>query len=715
MAVSPDVLDEFARRMGMTSSAAEDLIRRLRELNSASDGTSSAFDTARDAANRMASSQNQTAETIKNFGKNTSSVGQQLLGLPSQIAAANGQVFTSVLPALTLAASQELTDIIKTSLTGAGMLAGSLFGPMGRVFGGVAGKIAGKITEYGLDKFVAVSKFFLSGAEDITQSYFKLSEAGATFAGSLTRLNEISRDTGFSLQFMSNLATKSASDLAMLGGTSEGTMKNFLQSVGRLDNQLVTVYGGFENLSSEALSYLNLRRLQGLEDLTMNQKLNREMSNYLYNIKMLSNVTGKTSKQITDDLAQRTKSAAAQQMLIEMSETQRNNFYNQMTMIQDEATKRAYQDYVMAKHYGNVVNASTTSLFSMIPGLEDQFAKMADGIQMQTSVANQVTAESIKNMQGITSSARRDFGFLLQGAESGRFKAPILTELSNFLTSTGQVAAYANALPDTLKVASDSISLLKSNVEEVKTLTDTVGNILRYQQTIQNQMNKFFMGPAFADGKRIEGGRFSAMGAFNVFIQDMVLGMAKYTDETVTDLLEFKDVLSNPLQRIKEELTNLGNAVTNSPDYNINYYTKRKKILEQEISELQNEKALAANSLLRPKPGELSRTDILNEQLKNSEARLREVKEQLQKWQEKKDEEARQKESTENNSSATQPAASLGLPIRTLAGSPLDINLEPFEATVATLMDKQNNTLDLLTNALTIQGDALRRVIRDMG
>ena len=716
MAVSPDVLDDFARRMGMTSSAAEDLIRRLRELNSASDGTSSAFDTARDAANRMASSQNQTAETIKNFGKNTSSVGQQLLGLPSQIAAANGQVFTSVIPALTLAATDQVKSMVESSLTGAGMLAGSLFGPMGRVFGGVAGKIAGKLTTFTIDKFVALSKFFLTGAEDITQSYFKLSEAGATFAGSLTRLNEISRDTGFSLQFMSNLASKSASDLAMLGGTIEGSMKTFLQSVGKLDNQLVTVYGGFENLSQEALSYLTLRRLQGLDDSTRNKNVNQEMSNYLYNLKMLSTVTGKTSKQITEDLAQRTKSAAAQQMIAEMSQTQRTNFQNQLSLIVDEGTKRAYQDYIMARHFGNAVSETTQRLLTFIPGLENQFASMADSMQMQTTTSNEISAQAIKNMQGITAATRKETGFLLQGVESGRFKAPILGDLQNYLTSVGQAATYANALPDTLKIASDSITLLKSNVEEVKTLTDTVGNILRYQQTIQNQMNRFFMGPAFADGKRIEGGRFSAMGAFNVFIQDMVLGIAKFADETVADILELKDVMGNPMGRITEEVKKATNAVMDPTQYYIDEYTKRSKSLEQQVSILKEQRDLAANSLLLTPPGERSEADRLGDELKNAEDRLRESRKKLKEYEDKKiEEELKRQKDMEKNPGSTEPAASFGLPIRTLAGSPLDINLKPFETTVATLMDKQNATIDLLRNAMSDQGDALRRVIRDMG
>lgn len=547
MAVSADVLDDFARRMGMTSSAAEDLLRSLRNASNGSDRLSSAFDVTRQAGDQLSASQREATSKLGNFGKTLQEVGVQIITLPGQISGANGQIFSAVTPAL-----NALSNLSNTlDIPGlAGSISSSITTVLSRnpAFAKVAEVITSKITSGGMAAVrgvIQVTNFMLAGAEEIIQSYFKMSQAGITFGGSLANLNKLVEDSSFSFQTLTKIATTNATNLAMLGGTVEGGLRTVVNVSKNMSNELITVYGGFENLSTEISDYLTLRRLQGLDERKNSQNLIQDTSNYLYNLKLLTTITGKTSKALNDDLAQKTKSAAVQQMLNDMAPAQRDNFLKQIQLM-DDATAAAYQDFITSEHYGMVMSKATTSFTTIVPGLLDNFARLRDASLLQSEASNTATAEIYADISKRGKETRKDIGFLLAGAESGRISASVITDANKFLTTLGQSGTYAETLPESLKMATESMKLLKSGSEQVKTLTDTVGGILKSQQALQTEINKIFLGPTKDEtGKKIEGGRLALVGVISQGITDVFINLFKKINEGINTTQDIINWLQN--------------------------------------------------------------------------------------------------------------------------------------------------------------------------
>jgi hypothetical protein len=704
MVDATDELNRFAAQLGITTSAAGDLLARLRELNNSSNNTITAFDVTRTATQGMAAEQRNAMSSLGNLNKTTQQVTSSFANLPNQISGANGQIFTSITPALN--AIGQLGSIIPTITSSLGAAMSSFVGgPLAKMVGGAMGKFLGELGEGGLTKLISITNVVLSGAEDIIKSYFALSENGMTFAGSLVRLNNLVRDTGFSLQFLTKVATKNAPNLAMLGGTAEGGLKTVINVTKKMSDELVTVYGGFENLSDEITQYLTLRRLQGFTEQVQSQNLVKDTTQYLYNLKLMSTLTGKTSKQLSQELAQRTKTAAMQQMLLDMTPEQRTNFQNQLLMIQDEATKAAYQDYVMAQHFGMAASAVTTKLMAITPGLEENFGIMKNAMSMQAEASNEITAKTYKNLAENAKLLRKETGFLLYGAESGRIQASVITDLNTFLTSIGQAGAYAEKLPESLKLASEAMSTLKSGVDEVKVLTGTVGGILRTQQELQTEINEFFLGPMFKDGKRIEGGRIQLVGAINEVLTSVIKDVIKTLNKTITEGLSFL----SPTE-LQQETAGGGAAMVDP----INAAIDRHVIANQEFNrqienltvELRKEQGRAGGE----RPAEITRIQRDIEDYKNQIEINNRTIEDLKNRQNNTVESVSQLDVLKLDSTDL-AMASRGIFIKTDADTKLNINLSEFMEILTMMFDDQKRTNNHLADAMKDNAYNFKRLL----
>lgn len=706
MATPAETLADFAQRMGMTSSAAEDLLRRLGQLSSAADNSTSAMDAGREATNRMTASQRQTTESLQTLGRTTKEVATQMLTLPGQISGANGQIFSAVTPALT--AVSNLANSFPALATGAAALIANVtpllkLGPVGKLIATTVANAAGKLGKYTVQTLTGIATFMLNGAEEVIKSYMSMSQVGATFGGSITNLSRLIEETGFSLQTLTKAATANANNLALIGGTVEGGLKKVVNVSRNLSPELVTVYGGFENLNNEITEYLTLRRLQGIDEQNRSKNLTKDTSEYLYNLKMLSTITGKTSKQLNDEIAQRTRSAAAQQMLLDMTPEQRANFENQLRMIQDDATRIAYQDFVMSKHYGMAMSKTTTHLTSMMPQLEKQFEKMNSAINMQSAASMKITADSYKETSEASKAYRKQYGFLLQGVESGRLQSQVLQDMNNFLTNIGQAGTYASSLPESLKLASESIKLLKSGVDQVKVLTGTVDGILRSQQALQTEINKIFMGQGLFNGKTIEGGRLAFIGGINEYITALFTKIVEGINDGTISILDFL----RPRTDVEQAAAGGGAAMMGSEG------RFRSAIQSEIIAQAQFERELAiAQSKLRTEQGRLTGVNTakvreLEEQINELETYIIQSKQELQRLQE---EQARQQESqnssSTSDSSSSENAQSSVSPIIKNSSSDESQAYASFERAIK----EQNTVLTNLAQSVMYQGDQIYRL-----
>lgn len=709
MATPAETLAEFAQRMGMTSSAAEDLLRRLGQLSSAADNSTSAMDAGREATNRMTASQRQTTESLQTLGRTTKEVASQMLTLPSQISGANGQIFSAVTPALT--AVSNLANSFPALATSAAALLAKFtpllkLGPVGKLIATAVGNAAGKLGQYTVQTLTGIATFMLNGAEEVIKSYMSMSQVGATFGGSITNLSRLIADTGFSLQTLTKAVTANANNLALIGGTVEGGLRKVVNVSRNLSPELVTVYGGFENLNNEITEYLTLRRLQGIDEQNRSKNLTKDTSEYLYNLKMLSTITGKTSKQLNDEIAQRTRSAAAQQMLLDMTPEQRANFENQLRMIQDDATRIAYQDFVMSKHYGMAMSRTTTHLTAMMPQLEKQFEKMNSAINMQSDASMKITADSYKETSEASKAYRKQYGFLLQGVESGRLQSQVLQDMNNFLTNIGQAGTYASSLPESLKLASESIKLLKSGVDEVKVLTGTVDGILRSQQTLQSEINKIFMGQGLFNGKRIEGGRLAFIGGINEFITTLFTKIVKGINDGTIDIFDFLagsngNVVPGTEGLTDAERSEIAQNQSRRPEIlaekEVTRARNRVKELEEEI------KNAWFNATRESARRELA---VQQERLKQAERKLEELKNKSSSSSSSgsSDENSNQSNSTTgNNQISTQLSISNSLSSESQV-------LDKFERAI----QEQNTVLTNLAESVMYQGNQIRIAVNRM-
>lgn len=708
MATPAETLADFAQRMGMTSSAAEDLLRRLGQLSSAADNSTSAMDASREATNRMTASQRQTTESLQTLGRTTKDVATQMLTLPGQISGANGQIFSAVTPALTAVSNlaQSLPSLLGTA---SGLIAKITpgLGPVGKLIATTIGSSIGKLSAAGLQALTTVTSFMLNGAEEVIKSYMSMSQVGATFGGSITNLSKLISETGFSLQTLTKAATANANNLALIGGTVEGGLKKVVNVSRNLSPELVTVYGGFENLNNEITEYLTLRRLQGIDEHKRSRDLTKDTSEYLYNLKMLSTITGKTSKQLNDEISQRTRSAAAQQMLLDMTPEQKENFENQLRMIQDDATRIAYQDFVMSKHYGMAMSRTTTHLTSMMPQLEKQFEKMNSAINMQSDASMKITADSYKETSEASKAYRKQYGFLLQGVESGRLQSQVLQDMNNFLTNIGQAGTYASSLPESLKLASESIKLLKSGVDQVKVLTGTVDGILRSQQALQTEINKIFMGQGLFNGKMVEGGRLAFIGGINEFITTLFTKIVEGINDGTISILDFL----RPRTDVEQAAAGGGSSMMGSEG------RLRGAILTETMALEQFERELAiARSKLRTEQGRMigpdtSKVRELELQINELETYILESREQIQRLQRSQaDQEQSQNSSNTSGSSSSNNAQSSVQP--TISNSSLDESqaYARFERAIR----EQNTVLTNLAQSVISQGEQIYRAVNRM-
>ena len=159
MADANDELTRFAERMGVTTAAAEDLFKRLRELNYAANGTVNAFDATRDATNRLSQGQREALNAVRSFGSSVGQTARGFASLPEQIAASNSAL-SSISPIISTITGfvGQLAQLGGPSLGG---LVGSLFGPVGRLIGKVAGEVLGNAADSIVQAVGGVINFFL--------------------------------------------------------------------------------------------------------------------------------------------------------------------------------------------------------------------------------------------------------------------------------------------------------------------------------------------------------------------------------------------------------------------------------------------------------------------------------------------------------------------------------------------------------------------------
>ena len=234
------------------------------------------------------------------------------------------QAYTSVAPVLTM-----MAGAAKSAVSALAGLFSSI--PILGTVSDALGKAAGAA----IDLTVQYATAQLENTQKFVNTYQQLSKVGVTFGGAIEMMSKSAAAGGMNIQQYTKFITGSIESLSALGGsveTSASRVVKFGNELMRTNPKLQAMYGSVDAVQSATADYIAMQARYGI-DTTKNTKDQAEgAKNYLYNLKELSNLTGKSADTLKKSEEERQKSAAYQISLSKMGEIERGNIFKSMEM-----------------------------------------------------------------------------------------------------------------------------------------------------------------------------------------------------------------------------------------------------------------------------------------------------------------------------------------------------------------------------------------------
>lgn len=482
--------EQLAQSMGFTGAAAEQLARSLQSASNSADRSASALN-AEAAAVARATQQTRT------LGDQMASTLDTLVDFTGQIIstadgmASSNTVFTQISPLIS-----KTTSIIG-EMTKAG---GELLGVVGTLVGGVpggiiatiAGKLFGNVTAEIAKLAGEIFNQYLQQGEKVMGAFNSLSNVGVTFGGSLTEMQKIIKNTGMPLEMLAKVAQSNAENLALLGGGVSGALERVGKAARNdLGPQLVTLYGGFANLSDELVDYMAMERRRGVNQDLLSENNIESTKAYLYQLKEISALTGKSSKQLKQEIEQRTKNAAAQAMLSKMSAEERANFDKAMMQTPD-ALKGPLLDTFLAFSRGlEPVSEGFLSLEASMPDATNSMRRIADAAKKGPAEFNKIMGQESKNLTTSASALSEQLGDVLYLQQAGRISSKLIDTLNNTITDINSNAERLKTMgADSEKFAQQTAAL----VANAGVFTTSIASVYAAQANLAVKLNGIVLG-----------------------------------------------------------------------------------------------------------------------------------------------------------------------------------------------------------------------------
>ena len=692
MAIPTDELARFAERMNLTTAQAEDLLRSLRNASGGADRAANAFDVSSMAASRLTASQQQLLQSGSALGSAFVQTTKSLAQVPEQIAAAANptQAVSSIISMVTGFAAT--TAQVSGGLIGSAI--GTAFGPLGALIGGLGGRIAGQLAGVGIELKGAIINFFLRGAQVVIDSFTQLSSVGITFAGSLESMREMSKQTGLSFETLSKIAVDNAQNLAILGGGTEGALKLVTNTSNSLGNTLLALYGGFTNLNAEVADYLAARRRQGVSEMATDTQLIQQTGEYLYMMKELSALTGKSAKMVRSEIEQRTKNAATQIALDEMTESERKNFEYQLGLL-PEGLRSVYTDLVVAQKTGNTaILTEGLKMGATMPGIYNKLENMVSTLGMAPDEMKERFGREASALVDETRNYRKEFRDQLYLFSTGRISSDVVKNIDTVLSSLGENLGRLKTLPQDIKTFGEQIGVLKTNSQN---FVDQIGLINKEQEKIRIALNNMVT----------DAGRFN----FALGITTTVLEITNEIINGISDLLPSfinKEGAEKMKERLRTEVQK--DPQSRSLQNQIDAYQRTISAFNKDIS------AIDAEIQNRNTQDAVRNELILQKQY--TENQIKKLEEYVKKLQETQDEirkSKRQNSSTGNATQATSNVSSTDPKFLGTETKPIIVTMTDFTEKLLPLIDKQNTTIIALERTLDRQTDQIKRVMDRVG
>jgi hypothetical protein len=320
----------------------------------------------------------------------------------------------------------------------------------------------------------------------------------------------------------------------------------------------------------------------------------------LYQLKEISALTGKSSKQIKAEIEARSRNAATQGMLANMSRTQQANFDKLMQTI-PEGAREAMQDLVLAQSRGlEPVSRQFLELEATAPGLVAAMRRAAGDLGKSPEEFNESLGKASADMATESSKITQMMGDILYLKQAGRVSASVISTLDTTLTSLNENKTRLINVADDIKTFAEQTTALKNTTGGFVT---SVNSIYAAQSNLAVKLNSLMIDEA--------GEKFSKFANLNVAITNTMSQAVDGLDKIVTAILEFNKDKNNvaqtqtganrvafTLESSKRDLVALESekeqAILRGED--TSYFDEQIRIQRQQITNLEN-KLISANQL----------------------------------------------------------------------------------------------------------------------
>jgi 3-dehydroquinate dehydratase len=696
MAISEDAFNQIFQAMGLLGPQAESAARNLSMLSRSSDMASSALQAQSEEISRMRTEQERMTQGLKNARSTLGQFATNILDTADSVSG-SGSVFTQISPIISTIGSlgKDAADALPNFFTTAGTALGTFIAPgAGTAVGAAIGNLVDKIFKGTLGTLLPVAanifNQYLKQGEKVIQAFNSLSTVGVTFGGSITNMNKMIANTNMPLEMLAKIAQQNAENLALLGGGVSGALERVAKAARNdLGPQLVTLYGGFANLGDELAEYLAMEKRRGVtEDLLSQQNIEGTKA-YLYQLKEISALTGKSSKQLKAELEARGRNAAAQLAYSKMDRKQKDQ-YDKLMLNVPEGLKDSMQDVFLSMSRGmQPVSRSFIELQAMAPEAANALVRMFEATKLGPEEFNAVLTREGKNLATAGARYTEAYGDILVLQQAGRVSASVIQSLNTVLTSINSDSERLKTLGETSATLAAATSTLAANAT---VFTQSIEAIYDAQASLARRLNETVLGNVATGGTKIR-----ELAAVTVFATGAV--------KNLTDNL---DKLINWILRKTSSTTDEGLAAERNTVNRLQFSLNSQ---QRSLYDLEKAKTAANN------PDDLSYIDdqirIQRDIIETIESKLRTAEEILERAKEKR-ETQQGRGNADDSISSSSISNTEEVSVKTAGATKLQIDPESIAAALKPMIDHQNILINDLKIALAYQGDGINRAVNRM-
>ena len=279
-------------------------------------------------------------------------------------------------------------DLAKQTISGAGSaiqgFGSALMIMPGRTkIAGAALVGLGSVLNFTTDKFSSLAKFGIEvlGAEieKTIGAFARTSNAGLIFANGMTEMRNSAHYAGLTVDTYSKVVARSADGLVGLGGTVTAGNKRFVETSKAMlpfRDGLLNLGISIEEQAQSIIDYGSMIRTTGQSQTMTAAELAKGTTDYLINLRTLSNLTGEDAKKMQERADAARRQAAVQAKLAEMGPEGIEKFNAALALAGPQ-----FQQALMQKFLGGPATGAAAVVLAQSQSMESYLDALIGGIK----------------------------------------------------------------------------------------------------------------------------------------------------------------------------------------------------------------------------------------------------------------------------------------------------------------------------------------------